>query len=207
MRRFALCTLCIGLLVVAGGCSKKSYKMPSGSMWPGIEVGAHVTADSSIKTPARGDVFVFKYPEHPEQAFVKRIVGLPGDRIETKGQVLSVNGKPLASCAIGPVSWKAEEATHDGELVLEAPGYVVFYEKSALTIDGSWTVPEGQFWVMGDNRYNSHDSRMWNGGNGGGVPQSLLLGKVEGPKAVLPKAADALAPNLAKCKKELGLGP
>jgi signal peptidase I len=196
--------LLAGLLALSA-CSRKRYKMPSGSMWPGIPVGETVTADTSIKNPARGDVFVFKYPEHPETSFVKRIVGLPGDRVEMKGQALSINGKPVASCTIGPFSFSSEDLTHEGELVLEGAGYVVFYEKGPFSNDGAWTVAPGQFWAMGDNRSNSHDSRMWFGGNGGGVPQALLEGKVGGPKAVLPPGASALAPSLEKCKKQLGV--
>jgi signal peptidase I len=203
MRRHGL-ALCALMLLGLTGCSTKRYKMPSGSMWPSISVGDMVTADTSIKTPARGDVFVFKHPEHPEQSFVKRIVALPGDRVETKGRVLVVNGKPLPSCVVGPFSLQSEGANQEGDLVLEGAGYLVFHEKAALTSDGAWTVAAGQYWAMGDNRNNSFDSRMWFGGNGGGVPQANIEGKIVSVKTVLPPGADALKPSFEKCKKELG---
>lgn len=199
-------SLCFGLLVLAlvPACSRKRYKMPAASMWPSLAPGESVTADTSLKTPARGDIFVFKYPERPEQSFVKRIVGLPGDRVEMKGRVLSINGTPVPSCTIGPFSARVGEDTLKGDLVLEGSGYVAFYDGNE-SIGGAWTVAPDQFWAMGDNRNNSHDSRMWFGGTGGGVPQALLEGKVAGPTAVLPTGADALAPNLEKCKKQLGI--
>jgi signal peptidase I len=203
-RRFVLCAV---MLLGLSACSKRRYKMPSGSMWPSIPVGETVTADTSIKTPARGDVFVFKLPEHPEQSFVKRIVALPGDRVETKGRTLLVNGKAVPSCVVGPFAFQSEGARHEGDLVLEGAGYLVFHEKESLSSDGAWTVGEGQFWAMGDNRNNSHDSRMWFGGNGGGVPSALIEGKVATTKAALPAGADALAPGFEKCKKELGAAP
>jgi signal peptidase I len=199
--------LCVAIVLTVAGCSKKRYRMPSGSMWPTIPVGESVTADTSMKTPARGDIFVFKHPEHPEQSFVKRIVALPGDRVETKGPTLLVNGKALPSCVVGPASFRSEDATHEGELVLEGNGYLVFHEKESFTINATWTVAAGQFWAMGDNRNNSHDSRLWYGGNGGGVPQALLEGKVVTAKAALPPGAEALSSAFEKCKKELGGTP
>lgn len=199
--------LCLAILLTLAGCSKKRYKMPAGSMWPSIPIGETVTADTSIKTPARGDVFVFKLPEQPNQSFVKRIVALPGDRVEMKGRVLSINGKPVSSCLIGSFSFRSEDATHEGELILEGAGYLVFHDKASLTTDGTWKLGPGEFWAMGDNRNNSYDSRMWFGGKGGGVPKALIEGKVTSLKVALPPGAAALEPSFEKCKKELGIAP
>jgi signal peptidase I len=176
--------------------------MPSASMYPTIALGTGITADVSVKTPQRGDVFVFDYPENPKQSFVKRIVAVAGDRVEVKGHVLSINGVALPTCAIGVQSYTDDEGTvHKGDLLLESNGsvrYLVFYD-GGTGFDGSWTVKPGESFAMGDNRNNSHDSRVWFGGMGGGVPSALLRGKVELGKVALPKDAAALEPALAKC--------
>jgi signal peptidase I len=179
--------------------------MPSASMWPTISAGTTFAADPSIKVPARGDAFVFKDPEHPEQSRVQRIVGLPGDIVETSGHSLSINGKLVPSCWIGPFSFMSEGQTHEGDLVLEGAGYIVFYERIPFVSDGAWTVAPGEFWAMGDNRRNSYDSRLWFDGKGGGVPQAFIEGKVETAPSVLPPGASALSPNLEECKKQLGI--
>lgn len=202
MRSWLLALVILSL--VATGCTRKRYRMPSGSMWPTLHVGDTLVADKSRKTPGRGDVFAFHYPEHPDQDFVKRIVGLPGDRIETRGPVLVVNGVPLKRCVIGPASYDDEGTVHRGELSLEGSGYLVFHEDGIPPSDGSWVVAANQFWAMGDNRSNSHDSRMWYGGQGGGVPRENLVGIVPASTPELPKGAEALAPKLAGCKMQLG---
>ena len=129
--------------LAASGCSRKRYKIPSGAMFPTLAVGDHVTADTSVAVPTRGDVFVFLYPEHPEQSFVKRVVGLPGDRVEVAGQKLSINGRALDTCVVGHYGYAEDDGTsHDGELVLENGGaatYLLFYDRSGGA-DGSWIV-------------------------------------------------------------------
>lgn len=198
----------IALVVLSAACAKKRFKMPdSSSMWPNIEGGESITADTADKTPTRGSLYAFNLPEHPEQSFVKRIVGLPGDRVETKGHTLSINGKPVPSCVVGTVSLTSEGSSHKGELVLEGEGggYFAFHEDVGHGLDGTWTVAAGQYWAMGDNRANSHDSRMWYGGVGGGVPQALIIGKVEPKKLTLPAEASSLEPAFQNCKTQLGL--
>jgi signal peptidase I len=192
---------------LAVGCSKHPFRVPSWAMYPSILPGDHVMADSGVKVPSRGDIFVFDYPERPEQAFVKRIVGLPGDRVEIKGRVLTINGTALRTCAIGPHSYTDETSAHAGDFLLESNGtvaYIVFYDKNGGT-DGTWVVKPDQYFTMGDNRNNSHDSRMWFGGVGGGVPSDMLRGKTPSSKLTLPKDAASLEPALAKCKTELGV--
>jgi len=176
-------------------------------MYPSIPLDSYVTADTDVKTPSRGDVFVFKYPENTEQSFVKRVVAVSGDVVELKGRALSINGRVLATCVIGRHTYVNDEGiTHGGDLVLESNGalaYILFYDQDGGH-DGSWTVKAGEFFVLGDNRNNSHDSRVWFGGVGGGVPSALLQGKVTPPKLALPKDAASLEPALAKCKHDLG---
>jgi signal peptidase I len=203
--------LVVAISLAATGCSKKRYKLPAGSMLPTFEIGSRVSADTRAKVPARGDVFVFKFPEHPEQSFVKRVVALPGEKIEVRGKVVTVNGVPLPTCDVGAWSYNDEGSVHPGDLVLEKNGsaaYLVFYETGlGPGADGAWTVEPGEYFVLGDNRYNSHDSRLWFGARGGGVPEANLIGRVDPPKLALPKGAESLAARLASCKKDLGVAP
>jgi signal peptidase I len=208
--RVALGLSLVSLTVASAGCQRKSYKMPSGSMFPSIPAGATIVADTSVNVPARGDVFAFKYPEHPEQSFVKRVVAVPGETVTTKGRTLLVDGRARPTCVVGRHSYAEDNGSkHDGELVLESDGtsrYLLFFEAdtAAAGEGGPWKVKAGEYFVMGDNRNNSHDSRMWFGGQGGGVPTTHLQGKIKAPALALPTGAGELEPALAKCKKELG---
>lgn len=119
----------------------KTYKAPSESMLPTIEVGDHFMAEVLGDAPIeRGDVVIFKLPEDENVDFVKRVVGLPGDTIEVRDQVVYVNGQIL------------EES------------YVQHVETTMIpTRDnfGPTTIPSGEYFVMGDNREKSHDSRFF----------------------------------------------
>ncbi|HHW76102.1 MAG TPA: signal peptidase I [Xanthomonadaceae bacterium] len=138
--------------------------------------------------PARGDVVVFRYPLEPAIAYIKRVVGLPGDRLEYRGNQLFVNGQPA------PLTPLAGDATE--------PGYRQFDERLdqiehriQVLVNGRWglagfwaglqprrepdgvvaweyQVPAGHYFVMGDNRDNSSDSRVW-----GPLPEENLIGK------------------------------
>lgn len=94
--------------------------------------------------PARGDVVVFRFPRDPEQEYIKRIIGLPGDTIEIRDHQVFVNG-----------------------ILLEEP-----YIAAPTNQSGVWTVPEDRYFVLGDNRNDSSDSRAW-----GTVPEEYLIGK------------------------------
>lgn len=184
-----------------------SYKQPSGSMWPSYAVGARVTANRLDKKPVRGAVIVFEYPEHREQLFFKRVVGMPGDVIHvTKGAVF-VNGWPVPRCEIGKTSYSdaVDGTKHDGDLDVEWLGeatYLVFHDAQALALDfqGPFTTKPGEYFVLGDNRENSHDSRMWWGGQGGGVPADHVVARVRGGETPrLPAGSEALSGALAAC--------
>jgi signal peptidase I len=97
-----------------------------------------------IGQPARGDIIVFSLPNNPEKEYIKRIIGLPGDRIEISGRQVIVNGE-------------VQNETY----IADTPIY-----------SGSWTVPEGSLFVLGDNRNNSTDSHVW-----GPVDMTLAIGK------------------------------
>jgi signal peptidase I len=141
----------------------QAFKIPTGSMESNLLIGDHLLVNKFVyglnsgflskllpyKEPKRGDVIVFKYPESPETAYVKRLMGMPGEKIEMINRVLYINDKPLK-----------EDYTQ----------YI--YEESKNRQQGPYYVPPGHYFAMGDNRDNSADSRYW-----GFVPRDYLLGK------------------------------
>ena len=165
------------------------FKIPSSSMVPTLEVGDYLFVtryDYGFRIPMtdiqwnakqahRGDIVVFDYPGERSIDYIKRIVGLPGDHIVYQDNSLFVNGKKM------PLHKKGERAYFRGDGSMDVSGlydeglFDVTHEvlRKAYSIkDGAWTVPKGQYMVLGDNRNNSRDSRFW-----GFVPQSYLVGK------------------------------
>jgi signal peptidase I len=134
----------------------QAFKIPSGSMIPTLLVGDHILVNKfgygvknplngtswiAVHDPRRHDVIVFKYPQNPSQDFIKRVVGVAGDRVEVVRKKVFVNGEPF----IEP------NAVNLDPEILPSPRD----EMAPLT------VPPGSVFVMGDNRDNSHDSRFW----------------------------------------------
>lgn len=187
-------------------------EQPSGSMWPTLARGEHFFAKGATGQPERGSIAMFRYPERPEQSFAKRVVGLSGDIIETKGTDVIINGWTIPTCVVGKASFKDGAASggsvHEGQLVIEFLAdatYLVFHDQqgpAALASDawGPFMVARGEYFVLGDNRENSHDSRAWFGGAGGGVPYDNTQGTVSRTLERLPSYLDAsLGPSLAAC--------
>jgi signal peptidase I len=176
----------------------EAFQIPSGSMIPTLEVGDHIfvskfayglgipftnTKILELRQPERGDVIVFKYPIEPGTDYIKRVVGLPGDRIEVRQHDVYINGKleprvrlpqPChyveGSRGVGP----PEE--HDCELWEETLGtmkHLTIQEPGRGGHDyNGMVVPQGHVFVMGDNRDNSSDSRVW-----GTVQHDYIKGK------------------------------
>lgn len=167
------------------------FKIPSGSMMPTLLVGDFILVNKytyglrvpilnhtfyEIGKPQRGDVMVFHYPKDPSLDYIKRVVGLPGDRIEYREKRLTINGQPLDMVMDGDYSYVAPglnqiyarkyretlgQQPHDILLVNDAPA-----------MDGEVMVPPGHYFAMGDNRDNSNDSRYW-----GFVPERNIVGR------------------------------
>jgi signal peptidase I len=151
----------------------QAFKIPTGSMKPNLLVGDHLLVNKFVFAPAasalekallpmrairRGDVIVFKFPEEPERDFIKRVIGLPGDSLELKNQTVFINGQPLVEAYAHYLFPPADERQTDGFDLRRKYGPV--------------TVPGGHFFMMGDNRDDSQDSRFW-----GFLPQHYVKGR------------------------------
>lgn len=202
----ALAVAGVVALVVARVFFFSFYKVPAGSMIPTLRVGARASVRKG-KPPERGAVMVFRYPEHREQEFIKRVVALPGEKLEVRSERVFINGWEVPRCELG--AWEFEEPTfdehHAGKLWMEYLGtrtYLVFHDAAALHADaqGPFHVKEREYFVLGDNRENSHDSRMWFGGEGGGVPADDFVGRVLAVDTpALPPGAEKLQAAFDAC--------
>ena len=175
----------LGLVFVVRSFLYEPYQIPSESMMPTLEVGdfilvnrwtyglrAPITGQTflPISDPERGDVLVFRFPAQPNVAYIKRIVGLPGDVVELKNKVVLVNGEPVPGV---PVTNPEAPATvlQTTETLGDAE-FPTWRDRLRPARDGRWEVPEGSYFMMGDNRDNSNDSRFW-----GFVDDRLIIGK------------------------------
>jgi signal peptidase I len=154
----------------------QAFKIPTGSMEENLLIGDHLLvnkfvfgATSSrvergllpIADVKRGDVIVFKYPEDPERDFIKRVIGLPGETVEVREKKVSIDGKPLE-----------EKYTHFLEPVSTPSEFREITSFDVRERYGPVTVPANQYFVMGDNRDNSQDSRYW-----GFLPRDYIKGR------------------------------
>ena len=151
----------------------QAFKIPTGSMENNLLIGDHLLVNKFVFAPTataveetllpidpieRGDIIVFKYPEDPERDFIKRTIGLPGETIELRNKKVFIDGTMLDEPYVQYL-WTPsdEEGTFDFDVRMTY---------------GPVTVPEGQYFMMGDNRDNSQDSRYW-----GFLPREYIKGK------------------------------
>ncbi|WP_124331228.1 signal peptidase I [Desulfonema ishimotonii] len=137
----------------------QAFKIPSGSMKETLQIGDHILVNKfiygikipfvqktliDVREPVRGDIVVFRFPEDPDKDFIKRVVGVAGDVIESRDKKLFVNGKPT----------DFTQAIHSDPRII--PGNLQPRDSF-----GPRTVPPHSLFVMGDNRDHSYDSRFW----------------------------------------------
>lgn len=160
------------------------FRIPSGSMMPTLLEGDFifvqkfayglrlpVTETKIIETgsPERGDVIVFRLPSDPSVNYIKRVIGLPGDEVVYERQRLTINGKTVDLQPDADASYEAPVFVEDldgrsHDILVTNPQY--------STRDGTYRVPEGHYFVMGDNRDRSRDSRFI-----GAIPEKFLVGE------------------------------
>ena len=178
------------------------FRIPSGSMMPTLLVGDFILVNKfayglrwpvlntkffEVGNPQHGDVVVFRFPQDPSVDYIKRVVGVPGDEIAYRNKTLYINGEPMPQTPLGTYSGvgagtgmtgvnMAEENLDGAEhrILVDAgkPDFQCRPVSYELAIGGTVKVPEDSYFVMGDNRDNSNDSRCW-----GFVPDGNLVGK------------------------------
>jgi len=160
----------------------EAFKIPSGAMIPTLLIGDHLLVGkiALLAGPLkRGDIVVFPYPENPSKKFIKRVIGLGGDKIQYINGELYINEQPVHSRLIGE---RPGEGIYSGgqfgsaiefEEKISDTFYRIQYlrDKSSIN-EGPWLVPEDSVFVMGDNRGNSQDSRVY-----GAVKRNGIIGK------------------------------
>ena len=151
----------------------QAFKIPTGSMENNLLIGDHLLVNKFVFGPTassierallpvrdirRRDVIVFKYPDQPDRDFIKRVIGLPGETVELRAKKVYIDGQPLD-----------EPYVHFLEPASDAQEVTLFDVRERY---GPVRVPEGQYFVMGDNRDNSQDSRYW-----GFLPRHYVKGR------------------------------
>jgi len=193
----------VGVALLLRSFVVEAFKIPSGSMLPTLQIQDHIFVNKlaygpaipwtnlrifNSLPPARGDVMVFEYPDpnpnNERQDFIKRVIAISGDTLTVENGHPLINGWRVPNCRIGMYEYHegTESQTKRSELYMEFLGsyaYITQYEedRGSEPHQGPYKVKPGETWVMGDNRNNSSDSRAWNGGRGGGVPDANIKGR------------------------------
>ena len=179
------------LVLVVRSFVAEPFRIPSASMMPTLEVGDFILVNKftyglrlpvlnseivDFGDPERGDIIVFRYPENPEIDYIKRVVGIGGDEVVYRDKVLYINGERAEQNIAGTYSGNGGGAVMTGasERIETLPGaeHHILVWPDRPDRDFSFTVPENEYFVMGDNRDNSRDSRFW-----GTVPDDNMIGK------------------------------
>lgn len=181
----------LAVVLVLRSFVMEPFQIPTGSMIPTLEVGDFILVNKyayglrlpvagtklvDVDDPQRGEVMVF-IPPHENKYYIKRVIGLPGDRIRYENKELYINGELIPREYAGPILVDTSQGMLPGSLYREQVGGVE-HDVQLIDVVGSrngrtsWIVPEGHYFMMGDNRDNSSDSREW-----GPVHESKIVGK------------------------------
>lgn len=167
------------------------FRIPSGSMMPTLLIGDFILVNKftygvrlpvlntkivEMGEPKRGDIVVFRFPKDPTVDYIKRVVGLPGDKVGYYNKQVFINGEPVKQTPLGEYRGTGKGESMSGSILLsedlEDVTHDILVREGQPTVQGEFTVPAGQYFVMGDNRDNSNDSRYW-----GTVPEANLVGR------------------------------
>ncbi|SJM96007.1 Signal peptidase I [Crenothrix polyspora] len=167
------------------------FRIPSGSMMPTLLVGDFLLVNKftygirlpvinkkivEINEPKHGDIMVFRFPKDPTVDYIKRVIGLPGDKVSYHNKQLYINGAPAAQVSLGSYQGvgQGDDMTGAEHLAENLTGveHSILVRHGAVSAEGDYVVPKGSYFVMGDNRDNSNDGRYW-----GMVPEANLVGK------------------------------
>ena len=167
------------------------FRIPSGSMVPTLLVGDFILVNKfqygirlpaintkiiELGVPQRGEVVVFRYPVDGTTPYIKRVIGVPGDHVAYRGRQLWINQQLVANVDMGPFIGVKSASMQTGgrHLIEQLPGqpHDIITMPDAYSFDWEGTVPPASYFVMGDNRDNSRDSRFW-----GFVPDENIIGR------------------------------
>ena len=167
------------------------FQIPSGSMIPTLNVGDFIVVNKfayglrlpvvgtkivPIGDPQRGDVMVF-VPPHDPNYFIKRVIGMPGDHVQYKDKIVYINGEPLPQDVVGPAGPPGETLSRE---TVNGLSHEIYSRQNQRLLPRTFDwlqpegaiIPDGHYFMMGDNRDNSSDSREW-----GPVPQENIVGR------------------------------
>ncbi len=167
------------------------FRIPSGSMMPTLLIGDFILVNKytygiripvlntkiiEMNSPERGDIAVFRYPKNPKIDYIKRVVGLPGDKVSYYNKTVYINGKVATQVSLGSYQGVGQGVNMTGaeHFIENLAGFEhsILVKHGLPSVEGTFVIPEGQYFMMGDNRDNSNDSRYW-----GTVPEENLVGK------------------------------
>lgn len=196
---FGALFLCIVAILIVRSFLFEPFRIPSASMVPTLRIGDHIFVSKynfglSIPftkielvrwgAPARGDIVVFLFPKDQSLHYIKRVVGVPGDTVELRGKNLIINGAIVGKEPVEDKNLISEITGDDnftGEIYKESLDNVVHYVKYSKSMLHEFprnsppqVIPENHFFVIGDNRDDSYDSRSW-----GPVPRENIKGKAQ----------------------------
>ncbi|MDH2431938.1 signal peptidase I [Pokkaliibacter sp. MBI-7] len=162
------------------------FQIPSGSMLPTLEIGDFILVNKfsygirlpvlntkviEVGEPKRGDVMVFRYPGDPKINYIKRVIGVPGDKIAYYHKRLYVNGQEVPEQFLSNIP-PTEPSLQLFQEQLGNVSHKIYKVPGQPSVEAEWEVPPGHYFMMGDNRDNSNDSRYW-----GFVPEENIVGK------------------------------